>query len=154
MLSTDGGNTFPTTLLTITSTQVSSWTTQTFTTNATSATSVLRFRATDKGTHDVGIDNLSVTLNGTTSINNAIDNNYNVKIYPNPATDNITIKVDGQMNELTTDIYNSLGQLVLSKQANAGENQIQINNLSKGVYYVTVYCNGIKTSTQKLLIVE
>ena len=58
------------------------------------------------------------------------------------------------MNELTTDIYNSLGQLVLSKQANAGENQIQINNLSKGVYYVTVYCNGIKTSTQKLLIVE
>ena len=65
LLSTDGGSTFPTTLFTISSTQVSSWTTQTFTTNATSATSVLRFIATDKGAQDVGIDNLNITTDTT-----------------------------------------------------------------------------------------
>ena len=61
LLSTDGGSTFPTTLLTISSTQVSSWTTQTLTTNAVSATSVLRFMVTDKGGQDVGIDNIKIT---------------------------------------------------------------------------------------------
>ena len=65
LLSTDGGSTFPTTLYTITTASVSSWTTQTFTTNATSATSVLRFIVTDKGAHDVGIDNLSITTDTT-----------------------------------------------------------------------------------------
>jgi GH25 family lysozyme M1 (1,4-beta-N-acetylmuramidase) len=74
LLSTDGGSTFPTTLLTITTAQMALWTTQTFTTNATSATSVLRFMVTDKGAQDVGIDNLSVvqlkdTIAPTTSVN-------------------------------------------------------------------------------------
>src|SRR5665213_971278 len=65
MLSTDGGSTFPTTLLSLSSTQASSWTAQTLTTSAVSATAVLRFMATDKGTHDVGIDNVSVTTDTT-----------------------------------------------------------------------------------------
>ena len=154
MLSTDGGNTFPTTLLTITTAQVSSWTTQTFTTNATSATSVLRFKATDKGTHDVGIDNLSVALNNTTSVNNLTDKNYNLSVYPNPTTGNFTVKVDATVNELAVDIYNSLGQYIVNKQAEPGKNEIQINDLNKGVYYVTIYCDGVKASTQKLLVTE
>ncbi|MBS1647129.1 MAG: T9SS type A sorting domain-containing protein [Bacteroidetes bacterium] len=71
LLSTDGGATFPVSLYTITTTQVPSWTTQTFTTNATSPTSVLRFIATDKGLNDIGIDNLHVirdTIAPTTSV--------------------------------------------------------------------------------------
>ncbi|MEO6884089.1 MAG: GH25 family lysozyme, partial [Bacteroidia bacterium] len=66
MLSTDGGNTFSTTLLSIPS-KISAWTTQTITTTAISATSVIRFVVTDKGAADVGIDNLSVTNTPTAS---------------------------------------------------------------------------------------
>ncbi len=154
MLSTDGGSTFSTTLLTITSAQVSSWTTQTFTTNATSATSVLRFKATDKGTNDVGIDNLNVALNSTTSISGFVSNNYNISVYPNPTNNNFTVKADGIMNKLSVDIYNSIGQNVLYKQAETGENEIQISGLDQGVYYVTIYCDGVKAGMQKLLIIE
>jgi GH25 family lysozyme M1 (1,4-beta-N-acetylmuramidase) len=62
MLSTDGGSTFPTTLLTISSAQVAAWTTQTISTTAISSTAVLRFIVTDKGTQDVGIDNLKISV--------------------------------------------------------------------------------------------
>ncbi|MBL7779110.1 MAG: fibronectin type III domain-containing protein [Chitinophagales bacterium] len=64
LLSTDGGATFPTTLLT-TSSAVTSWTTQTVTTGSTSATAVIRFIATSNfgsGAADLGIDNLSLVV--------------------------------------------------------------------------------------------
>lgn len=60
LLSTNGGSTFPITLLTITTASTSGWLTQTFTTSAVSSTSVFRFIATDKGLQDAGIDNLNI----------------------------------------------------------------------------------------------
>ena len=63
LLSTDGGVTFPTTLLSFgNGTPAMAFpSTQTLTTSVTSATCVLRFDATDKGLVDVGIDNLNIT---------------------------------------------------------------------------------------------
>jgi hypothetical protein len=61
-LSTDGGATFSTTIATL-SNNVTSWTLQSYTLTATSATSVIRFLATsDYGTYDLGIDNLSLVV--------------------------------------------------------------------------------------------
>ncbi|MEO8761236.1 MAG: GH25 family lysozyme [Bacteroidia bacterium] len=88
LLSTDGGSTFPTTLYTITTASVSSWTTQTFTTNATSTTSVLRFVATDKGLNDVGIDNFNITYDmvaPTTSV--SISNAWETQTFTTTFTD-------------------------------------------------------------------
>ena len=67
LLSTDGGSTFTTTLLSITALSTSGWVTQTLTTTATSSTSVLRFIATDKGAQDVGLDNLNIVLTSALS---------------------------------------------------------------------------------------
>jgi hypothetical protein len=61
LLSTDGGVTFPTTLLTLTTSSAFSGQSVTF--PATSATSVIRFRATsDFGSDDIGIDNLRLQV--------------------------------------------------------------------------------------------
>ncbi|MDO7873375.1 fibronectin type III domain-containing protein [Hymenobacter sp. ASUV-10] len=61
LLSTDGGATFPTTLLTLTTS--SSFSGQSVTFPASSATSVIRFRATsDFGSDDIGIDNLRLEV--------------------------------------------------------------------------------------------
>ncbi|MBI4930429.1 MAG: T9SS type A sorting domain-containing protein [Bacteroidetes bacterium] len=63
MLSTDGGATFPTTLLTLPPN--SGWTNQTVNITSTSATCVLRFRGTsDYGSTDIGIDNLWLGVPG------------------------------------------------------------------------------------------
>jgi hypothetical protein len=61
LLSTDGGATFPTTLLTLNTSSAFSGQSVTF--PATSATSVIRFRATsDFGDDDIGIDNLRLDV--------------------------------------------------------------------------------------------
>ena len=61
LLSTDGGVTFPTTLLTLTTSSTFSGQSVTF--PASSATSVIRFRATsDFGSDDLGIDNLRLEV--------------------------------------------------------------------------------------------
>lgn len=67
LLSADGGSTFTTTLLSITTLSTSGWVTQTLTTTATASTSVLRFIATDKGAQDVGLDNLNIVLTSALS---------------------------------------------------------------------------------------
>jgi GH25 family lysozyme M1 (1,4-beta-N-acetylmuramidase) len=154
LLSTDGGQTFPNTLLSITTAQVSSWTTQTFTTNATSATSVLRFRVTDKGTNDVGLDNIHVTSMGTTQVNlPAGENNFDIKVYPNPSNGSFVVSAENT-EKLSVEITDELGRSVLHKEAASGESVISVTNLTKGIYYVTVFCNGTKTAVIRQIVTE
>ncbi len=71
--STDGGATFPTTLGTYA--VIAAWTTQTITVTSTSATTVLRFRATaDYGSTDIGLDYVRLLLpcTGTPTAGNAV----------------------------------------------------------------------------------
>lgn len=65
-------------------------------------------------------------------------------IYPNPATDNITVNVE---NFRTIDIYNNCGQLVKS----TNENNININDLEAGVYFVSVIFNNENVSVKKIV---
>ena len=152
LLSTNGGATFPTTLHTITTASFTTWTSQTFTTSANSATSVIRFKATDKGTKDVGIDHLNIAILTTTDINAHNIDATHVVIYPNPNSGNFIIKTNDATKHIHAEVYDQLGQLVLYKEANVGEDEIQVNNLSDGVYYVNVYADGIKLATQKLMV--
>ena len=144
LLSSDGGTTFPTTLNSITSAQVSSWTTQTFTTNATSATGVLRFMVTDKGTHDVGIDNLSVGLLSTTGITQIAEDHNELTIFPNPSNGNITVQSLYELGNIC--IYNPIGEVVLQMQSKNRQEQIDLNNLTNGVYYIKT-----NRGTQKII---
>ena len=72
LLSTDGGATFPTTLNTLTTS--GPWTTYSANITSTSATCVIRFRATgDFGSYDIGLDNVNIVLpcSGTPTAGNA-----------------------------------------------------------------------------------
>ena len=134
LLSTDGGATFPTTLCSITSAQVSSWATQTFTTNVTSTTSVLRFTVVDKGSHDVGIDNLSVSLLSTTGINQIAESHNELTIFPNPSNGNITVQYLSELGSIC--IYNLIGEVVLQMQSKNKQEQLDISILANGIYYM------------------
>jgi hypothetical protein len=66
-----------------------------------------------------------------------------LEIYPNPATDKVTIRTTGTG---TIEIVNLVGQVVITQPAN-GTNEINISKLAMGVY--TVKFNGV---SQKLLV--
>lgn len=54
------------------------------------------------------------------------------EVYPNPASSKIVVRC--RMSDVSKQLYNSIGQLVLSTK----ENEIDVRNLSKGVYYLKV----------------
>ena len=72
-----------------------------------------------------------------------------VKVYPNPASDNMTIYYE---KEAKIVVYNALGQKVLSfNHDGMGDNEFNISSLSSGVYFVTAYCGNAST-TSKLIV--
>lgn len=72
----------------------------------------------------------------------------NLTLYPNPATDRITIDCSERINELS--IYNLVGELVFQRQLNNNKNEIDVSNLSKGVYIIRVL-SASGTMQQKLI---
>ena len=73
---------------------------------------------------------------------NSKENSNSIIVYPNPASDIINLKIDdSNITELTLNIYNIMGTLVKSEILEQNNRQINIKNLSSGVYIVTVSSN-------------
>ncbi len=80
----------------------------------------------------------------------AADNTFDV--YPNPATQNVTIEMGADLlqNTKTVNIYNTLGKLVYSQQIVALKTEINIDGLAKGIYIVKVE-TGNGTLTKRIV---
>jgi GH25 family lysozyme M1 (1,4-beta-N-acetylmuramidase) len=155
LLSTDGGTTFPTTLFTNSTTQVATWTNQSLTTSAVSAKAVLRFMVTDKGTQDIGIDNLKVSLASVTGIH-AFGDAENFTLFPNPSDGTLLNGTLPETNSgfLDVHIYNMVGSEVIAKQLNLdGENfTLRIDNKLAAGVYLFVAISGDKQFRQKIIV--
>ena len=82
------------------------------------------------------------------STENIIENVYNnVKIFPNPAKNSLTLQSEDATNEVK--ILNSIGQIVkeFSFESNI---TIDIKDLNEGVYFVQIM--GENPVTKKLVI--
>jgi PKD repeat protein len=77
---------------------------------------------------------------GALSINeNAVGN---FEFYPNPTTNQITIKVDNQLLGSVYTIYDTIGKSVLNGKISSELNVIDLGNLSNGVYIIEVASEG------------
>ena len=76
------------------------------------------------------------------SINDHSENNKHLlNLYPNPATEKVTIITD-KTEPSVISIYNLQGQLLIQQQAQQGKTYIDISELTKGVYIVRLYSNA------------
>ena len=70
-------------------------------------------------------------------------------VYPNPATDEVTIELDNQSgnDKVEVEIFDAVGKSV--KQENFSFNEIQLNirNLEKGVYLLQIKVGGQASTT-------
>lgn len=85
-----------------------------------------------------------------------IEKSMNLSMYPNPATDKVTLLLDYPKNDvMNIELVNLSGQIVHREQLNlsAGINQktIDVNHLQSGIYLLSLVNNDFK-STQKLII--
>lgn len=66
----------------------------------------------------------------------------NLKLYPNPAYNQLNIELEGRIEELA--IYNAQGQLMLMKIGNNDLSQVDISALQAGAYYIKLRIKGEK----------
>jgi hypothetical protein len=78
---------------------------------------------------------------------NSIENIQNIKLFPNPVNNILTLSTDN--NNERVEIYNIIGEKVLSFYKQKADLRINVNILNKGMYFVKLYDNkfGIKTSS-------
>ena len=117
------------------------------------ATLYVRYNPSSAGTHS-GVVNLvsgmataTITLNGTAEIVGIEENtNGSIAIYPNPASTLLNVEAEGYD---ALQIVNLVGQVVYSAGIN-GRTQINVSDLSNGVYFVRL-TNAEGTTTQKFV---
>ncbi len=75
-----------------------------------------------------------------------------ISCYPNPSSDLVTVKIDNtNTSDFALNIYNLLGELVKSEKLKTNQEQINIADISNGIYTVEIKANGW-SEKQKLII--
>jgi len=84
----------------------------------------------------------------TTNVNE-LNEDQQFSIYPNPAVEMLNISSD--LNSYSINIVSILGQIVQTNKCYAGNCQIDISNLLKGLYLVQVMAGGNMVCVQKVI---
>lgn len=84
--------------------------------------------------------NTNTTFNGTITIQsglgvNDIKNQPTIKLFPNPVVDILKVSTS---EKTKINIFNINGQSVLTQDLEKGTNDVDVFNLSNGIYFVTV----------------
>ncbi len=90
----------------------------------------------------LAIDDINITDLGFTGVK-TLTNSNDLSIYPNPTSGLLNITTTAAT--ATIEVYNLMGQNVMSKTLTNGTNTIDISNLSNGVYTIHVMQNNALT---------
>ncbi|UPQ79839.1 fibronectin type III domain-containing protein [Flavobacterium azooxidireducens] len=82
-------------------------------------------------------------------VDDSVAKNSNVKVYPNPVNDILSISFEQGISSVA--IYNLLSQEVFSKLINANETTIDVSHLAAGTYLVKVEIDNNEVKTIKLI---
>lgn len=94
---------------------------------------------------------VTVTVSKCTGVSNQNDENYSLKIYPNPNTGEFTVEADSEMS-LT--LVNEAGQIVRTIILSGSNNyKYSVTNLTKGVYFITGQKNRAQIN-KKLVVTK
>lgn len=117
---------------------------------------MIKFEATSGNGNNLYVDDIN--LNSSVGVNE-VENILDLGIYPNPATDNATVKFGlNETSNLKLVVTNLLGQIVMEKELGnyapgQFETSINLNQLPATVYKVSLY-SGNNVQTQKLSVVR
>lgn len=85
-----------------------------------------------------------------TGIENLSANTKHFEIFPNPTTESFHIDLENISTNTTLEIYNSTGQLILQQPVGLYQ-EIDVRELAKGFYFVSVLENGYTLKTVKMV---
>jgi hypothetical protein len=132
-----------------------SWSSIGFVPGALNSNSDEQYEFIDNSPVDVTLYRIQQTdIGGKSSYSKVVkvnrNSNSDFSLAPNPAQNNVIVKLNKFSNNNTVFVYNSLGKTMLQENFNSNTHHIDVSNLSKGVYYVRI--SGIDgVSTQKFI---
>jgi hypothetical protein len=109
-----------------------------------SSTRLLFYKA--NGNRPLNLDNVSVSLDGTASVKDLAK--FSFRSYPNPVSKQLFLSASEIINKV--EIYNLVGQKVASQIINATNDEVEVQQLSKGIYILKTYIEDA-IGTQKFI---
>ena len=103
-------------------------------------------------TIDITVNSCAVTVTGTGNVFNSANQ---VKIYPNPTDENLTVSIDNYTNlsGVTIKVLDALGTVVHQQSITGSTQSIDVNSWTAGVYFFHVM-NGSKTVDIRKIVVN
>lgn len=86
----------------------------------------------------------------TPSLSTKSFNTLAFDMYPNPSKSNVTIDLPSAASKAKVEFYDYLGRLALSTTISAGNNKVNVNELSTGMYILKVSADD-KIGTKKFI---
>lgn len=93
---------------------------------------------------------INLSMCGATSINNSEDDHQDVKLYPNPATNQFLIQWN--INSYRLEIYDVSGRLIFEDTDYENAKQIKTASFESGIYYLKLTDNKGRTRNLKFLV--
>ena len=90
-----------------------------------------------------------IFVHGALAMEDVNETSYNV--YPNPVKDILTVKAE---NMRQVEIYNSLGQMVETINADAEEVKVNVSAYNNGMYFINVIDNNGEMTTSKVSVLH
>lgn len=93
---------------------------------------------------------IKTNASGSTAVED-YPNQINMELYPNPATDYITI--ESELQKYNYQVMDITGKQLLSGNVNTNKFNLDISAFSKGIYFISIY-NGDQQTVHKMIIKE
>ena len=97
------------------------------------------------------IDSFDLKVCSTLSLPNQTPEEFDVRIFPNPANSVMTIQASGVEGNVDVKITDVLGKVVYNETVSAMK-KIDVSEFKNGVYLVTVSDNGKKVQTKRMVV--
>ena len=94
---------------------------------------------------------LQINESSVLSVNEDHVTKNNVKIYPNPANNLVSLSLKNKQSIQQVQLFNVVGKLVFNKNNTLEKLNIDVSNFSKGIYFLRIKTNN-KFITKKLII--
>ncbi len=100
-----------------------------------------------------GSDTIRVNIKGSSSIAEHQENSF-YSLIPNPCNDHFTVinRKPGFTKNRSIEVFNSLGQLMLSKAIIGRKNKFDASTFESGIYWLIVFENSKATDCLKLIV--
>lgn len=89
-----------------------------------------------------------------TDIETALNKIDGIKLFPNPASENINIQIPAAYEKAQLQIFDISGRLIIQQQLpeQVLTHSISVSDLQKGVYFVVIAKEGMRSVSEKMLV--